>query len=419
MTALDEHVGFTDPDYWHDSPTHTERQLRADFARSWQLREIASFAATAESRDEFRSRASELAMRWGNHESEHWRGTWEGLQRMAAGWQTRPELARRNFNEIARGRARGDVAIDDDVWRSMQQARQITGHGTGAIGGSEQDAARRHPYLLPDLGASPPAADDHVDRRTPVQRTLGAPRNFTTAPSLEQVDSVIAATDALLDAEEAASDLDDGREARKLLLPRAVREAPVSHDYSQTDTWDRRHIESLREIQDLAAEHSNLADHLDGSTDDQARINRLDRLRSALTAARRDGLASGLTDTQVQHAYTTGRDGTYWSTQPSDPRLGRIAQLTEHRDYARAAAETRTTPPATEPAPSPTAMVADTGTIDTTPVETPDAGVGGGIATDNAVTIALAGDQPGVWEPSPAEPIPNEVAPQLDHGITR
>lgn len=419
MTALDEPLGFTNPDYYRDAASHTERQLRADFARYYQLREIAPSAATAEARAEFNSRADELAIRWAHHESEHWRGTWAGLQRVVAGWRTQPEIARRNYDQIARARATGEVTIDDDIWRTLQQARLITGHGTGAITGSNQDAARRYPYLQPDMGATPapPPRAQTVDRRTAVERTLGAPRNPAVAlPSLAQVDAVIADTDALLETEETTADLDDGREARKMLLPRTVREARISADYSHTETWERRHVEALREVQDLAAEHSNVADQLDG-TDDQARIAHLDRLRAGLSAARRDALAIGLTDDQVQTAYVAGRDGTYWATQPSDPQLGRIAQLLEHRDLARAAAEsyynqlTSVSGTSAEPA----VPVTHGGSVEA--AEASILGGGAGAAISTAVDIALPGTDLGEWSP-PATEAAKEVVSQLDREVS-
>ncbi|MBF5000701.1 hypothetical protein IRT45_26535 [Nocardia sp. BSTN01] len=420
MTALDEPLGFTNPDYYTDAASRTERQLRADFARYYQLREIAPSAITAEARAEFNSRADELAIRWARHESEHWRGTWAGLQRVVAGWRTQPEIARRNFDQIARARATGEVAIDDDIWRTLQQARLITGHGPAAISGSGQDAARRYPYLQPDMGATTAPAQpvEEVDRRTAVERTLGAPRNQAAAalPSLAQVDAVIADTDALLDAEESAADLDDGREARKLLLPRTVREARISADYTQTETWERLHVEALREVQDLAAEHSNLADHLDG-TDDQARIARLDRLRAALSAARRDALAIGLTDDQIQTAYTTGRDGIYWATQPSDPNLGRIAQLLEHRDLARAAAESYRNQfsGATARAAGPGLTAAHSSSIEGAAArELSETGGGAGAAITAAVETALPDTDLGEWSPPVDSAVSKDAVSQLD-----
>ncbi|PPI93943.1 hypothetical protein [Nocardia nova] len=418
MTTLDEPLGFTNPDYYRDAASQTERQLRADFARYYQLREIAPSAMSAEARAEFNARADEVAIRWARHESEHWRGTWAGLQRVVAGWRTQPEIARRNFDQIARARASGEVAIDDDIWRTLQQARLITGHGPDTITGSGQDAARRYPYLHPDLGATPvPALQaQEVDRRTAVERTLGAPRNPAVAlPSLAKVDAIIADTDALLETEEAAADLDDGRDARKMLLPRVVREAPISADYSETETWQRRHAEALREVQDLAAEHSTVADGLNG-IDDQARIARLDRLRAGLSAARRDALAIGLTDDQVHTAYTTGRDGTYWATQPSDPHLGRIAQLLEHRDTARAAADSyRTQLTGTIAAqPDPSLTTTDTAM----PVTHSTSDVRTGAAISSAVDTALPNPQSGEWAPAASEAAAKESVAQADREVS-
>lgn len=168
-----------------------------------------------------------------------------------------------------------------------------------------------------------------------MERTLGAPRDqrtTSTEVSLEHIDQVIAATEDALDAEERRGDLDTGRDARTTLLPRTIRDAPISYDYGESAAWELRQAALLREIQDLSCEHTHVADGFDGH-DDQARITRLEALRDGLSAARRDALRAGVHGVDIDRAYVLGRDGIYWSTEPSDPRLGRIAQLTQERDW--------------------------------------------------------------------------------------
>ncbi|MRH92942.1 hypothetical protein GFY24_36930 [Nocardia sp. SYP-A9097] len=347
MSWVGEPIGYANPDYYLDAATGTEKQLRADFAKYYQLREIAPFGLTPADTAELNTHVNDLAARWGRHESPQWRRTWQTLQSAVMGWEARPDLARRNFDQLDRARAAGDLTIDDDLWRSLQQARAITGHGPGTTDGSGQNSDRRYPNLQLGTSTAPhtPGKAQESDLRTAVERTLGAPRDLRSAATIatvEQVDEVIAATDEALDAEEQLGDLDNGHEARMALLPRTIREAPVSYNYTESATWELRQAALLREVQDLACEHSNVADTFDGH-DDQARITRLEALRHGLAGARRDALRAGIPAPDVDRAYILGRDGLYWSNEPSDPRLGRIAQLTAERDHARAQAASHRT----------------------------------------------------------------------------
>ncbi|MEU6585901.1 hypothetical protein [Nocardia sp. NPDC046763] len=355
MTWITEPVGYANPAYYSDSADHSERLLRADFAKYYQLREIAPFGDTPADTAEMTQRADELAMRWGHHQSAEHRRMWETLQAAVMGWEVRPDLARRNFDQLARARHAGDLTVDDTLWRSLQQARAITGHGTDmASSDSILDAAHRFPNLEPGrtLANQPHRDRTEADSRTAVERTLGAPRDnaaASTVTSLDHIRDIIAATDAALETEENAGDLDTGRDARRMLLPRDVREAPISYNYAQSEVWELRQAELLREVQDLACEHTTVADAFDGH-DDQARITKLEALRDGLASARRDALRAGVPAPDIDRAYILGRDGIYWSTEPSHPRLGRIAQLSDERDRARAEAATLRSRYATQPA---------------------------------------------------------------------
>ncbi|MFE3757926.1 hypothetical protein ACFXO9_26765 [Nocardia tengchongensis] len=356
MTWIAESAGYTSPAYYLDSADHNERQLRADFAKYYQLREIAPFGLTPADTAEMNHHADDLATRWGYHESPHWRQMWKALQGAVISWEARPDLARRNFDQLDQARRTGDFAVDDDLWRTLQQARAITGHGTDLATGSAQDAVRRFPNLdsLPVLASHAPIPGPQSDTRTAFERTLGAPRDrFAGAPvvTLDQIQAIITATDAALDAEERAGDLDTGHDARATLLPRAIREAPISYNYAQSEAWELRQAALLREVQDLACEHATVADAFDGH-DDQDRITRLEALRNGLAAARRDALRAGVPAPDVDRAYILGRDGIYWSTEPSHPRLGRIAQLSDERDHARAEAAALRSRYTAQPAPN-------------------------------------------------------------------
>ncbi|MGV9678791.1 hypothetical protein ACWDSJ_26205 [Nocardia sp. NPDC003482] len=340
MNLTTASVGYADPDFYPD-PEPEVRQLRADFAHYYQLLEIAPYAIDEQTRLEFTQHAEGLATRWGSHDDRRLREMWQARHAAVLGWESRPEQARAIFDQIARSREAHDLVVDDQLWEALVDARRVTGHGPGPLTGSSQDADHRYPHLRAETyrDARPaPGTDaslDVEDVREPWERTLGAPRNGTVLPDLTEVDAVIAATDAALDAEERAADLDTGYDARSALLPRAVREAPVSHLYLDTAARDARHAALLRQVQDLAAEHANLA--FDGDpSDDQARLHQLETLRQAISDASREARHAGIAVEAIEHAYHLGRDGIYWSTEPADPHLGRIAQLTEQRDHARA-----------------------------------------------------------------------------------
>ncbi|MFB7718231.1 hypothetical protein [Nocardia sp. NPDC056100] len=346
MTWIAEPIGYANPDYYVDAADSIERQLRADFAKSYQLREIAPYGLTDADSAEMIAHAESLADRWGKHESPQCRHTWETLRSAVNEWGAHPDRARRNLDQLARARAVGEVIIDEVVWRSLHQARAITGHGLGTTTESDLDAHRRFPNLYAQKGSASVSvsAPQQPDARTRVQRTLGAPRDtqaLSADLTLDEIDRVVAATEEAMDAEERRGDLDTGRDARSALLPRAIRDAPISYNYAESAAWELRHAALLREIQDLSCEHSTVAEGFDGHND-QIRIVRLEALRDGMGAARRDALRAGVDAADIDRAYLLGRDGIYWSTEPAHPRLGRIAQLTDERDRALSAASSTT-----------------------------------------------------------------------------
>ncbi|WP_280335683.1 hypothetical protein [Nocardia wallacei] len=425
MNLAETPVGYANPDYYTDAET-TVRQLRADFARYYWLHEIAPHAIDELTRSEYQTRAEELAMRWGRHEDRRFRRMWESRQAAVMGWESRPDLARRNFDQLADSRRTGGLPVDDELWDALVDARRVTGHGDGAVLGSAQDADHRYPHLLPEAytaaraGALTTLLDpEDIDPRTAVQRTLGAPRHATALATREQIDAAIAATEEALDAEERTGDLDTGYEARHMLLPRHVREAPVTYRYSDTAAWESRHIRLLRQVQDLAAEHAGVA--FDGNRDaDQARIARLETLRQAISDAGRDAIRAGVRYDDVERAYRLGRDGIYWSTEPSHPRLGRLAQLTEQRDHALTEAATlraHLTNHATDPGPETATRAALPAGADLTSQTTT---AGTGIADAVHAALPAGGDTDSATPPPSSQPVGDpSPEPAAEHDTGR
>ncbi|WP_280378154.1 hypothetical protein [Nocardia wallacei] len=346
MSWPEHRLGLTDPQYYHDAADSTEQQLRADFAHHCYLLDLLPYAENDAQAGEFQQWADELATRWGRHDNPRWRHLWSEAHTAKTTWDADPATARTTYRAIERARATGETAVDDTTWRTLRQAREITGRDhTTPVAGSAQDAHHR-PAPAPSATA---ATRDIVDRRTAVQKTLGAPPGTTPDRDwsvLDRVDAVLAATDETLADEETAALI----EQRSHLLPREVLDAPIIWDYSTDALWDTRQALLLRQLQDLTAEHATVVDSFTDTgpaatlhTDldaDQARIDRLEQLQTALSAARVDALRAGVPHDEVDHAYLLGRDGIHWSVEPGSHRLGRIAQLTEQRDAARAEADT-------------------------------------------------------------------------------
>ncbi|MBB5916852.1 hypothetical protein BJY24_005764 [Nocardia transvalensis] len=342
MSWPEQRYGLTDPEYYRDAADATERQLRADFAHHCLLMDAAVFAESPRQRSEFLNQAGALAVAWGRHRDERLRKMWQGSQTARAAYESRPMIAQARYSAVARARERGEPTVDDVTWRTLQQAREITGHAhSGPIAGSEQDAPHYHTRVTapaPERAVSHSPGPDH---RTAVQKALGAPRDMVRDSGedmLDRVDAVLAATEDALAVEETEAAL----QARAQLLPRAVRDAPIAFNYGAGDDaiWTTRQTTVLRLLQDLTAEHTTVADGFTGDrAADQKLIRRLEKLQAAISATRLDAVHAGVSTDDVDHAYQLGRDGIHWSVEPASPRLGRIAQLTEHRDHARAEAD--------------------------------------------------------------------------------
>ncbi|MFI9508598.1 hypothetical protein [Nocardia sp. NPDC052566] len=345
----------TDPAYYHDAADDTERQLRADFTLHYQLRQIAPHGESPRQTKTFNDQADALAAKWGRHEQPRCRSLWARLQGAIAGWEARPEPTRRAFNQIENARRSGELGIDDEIWRTLRQAREITGHAEPVISQSKQDGARWRPpaspklQLVTDTGTRERSSAPEP-RRSLLDRALGAPG--ASIPTDAEVAAIIAETDEALDIEEQHGDLDTGHDARTALLPRTVREAPVAYD-GDRETQTRTQIAALRTVQDLTAEHARATGGFTAETShDQAVIGRLEALLDGIRSARRTAIAAGVEAVDIDAAYRAGLDGTYWSHRPSHQLLGHIDRLTEERDRARAEADTlhdQQTVPGAEP----------------------------------------------------------------------
>lgn len=389
MSWPDPPSGRTDPAYYHDATDPTEAQLRADFTRYYQLRQIGPYGETEAQQRQFAAQADELARRWGSHENSSHRSLWHQLQAAVSGWETQPEATRVAFSRVSQARAAGETAVADRVWRTLRQAAEITGHAEFEIGGSEQDGARWRP---PEHG---PARDREM---TVLDRALGG-----RGPDLDpaQVATIIANTDRLLNDGRGA-----GAEERPELLPAHIALAPVDYSYDTEEAIEVRQIAALRQVQDLAAEHTNLVSGAEGwegwtgaAEHDQAHLDRLEKLLDAARTARRDAALAGVPASDIEAVYRAGLEGTYWYQQPGDSHRGRIARLLEERDRAASAADSRH-------APSADAAAAESG---------PDPG--GRI--DTAVEAALpATELPPDWLPPEAvDQIRTEsVSPGADSG---
>ncbi|MFE9328222.1 hypothetical protein ACIHDR_43455 [Nocardia sp. NPDC052278] len=141
MTWLEQPRGYLDPRYYADAASETEQHLRADFAKHYALREIAPFGETPADVARLENNAVELAAPWVHHDMPQWRTLWGQIDAAAGAWEADSEAARRGFDSIARSRDAGDRSVDDMSWRTLRQAREITGHTDGIAYGSNQDQA--------------------------------------------------------------------------------------------------------------------------------------------------------------------------------------------------------------------------------------------------------------------------------------
>ncbi|SUE28932.1 Uncharacterised protein [Nocardia farcinica] len=412
MSWPDPPSGRTDPAYYRDAADSTEARLRADFTRHYQLRLVGPYAESAAQQQQFRSQADALAALWDRHDNPEQRRLWTQLQAAVSGWELRPQTTRAAFDRITQAKAAGDLPVSSVVWRNLRQAAEITGHLETTITGSQQDAARWQPREH-----TPGVQAEHT---SVLDRALGG-----RGPDLDlaDVDAIIAETEQLLAAEEELGDLDTGADEHTDLLPEHVRSAPVAYTYREEADTEARQIAALRQLQDLTAEHTKLADHWDGPPEhDHAQIVRLETLLDAARTAHRAAADAGAATSDIEAAYRTGRDGTYWHQQPGVPRLGRIARLLEERDRATAEADTlreavdalRAQLP--EPQPE-TATAPANFPGPTEPDHEPDRA---GAEIDDAIDAALPDPDIGHWSAAQIQhdPDPHRSGPAVDAEVS-
>ncbi|MGV9822954.1 hypothetical protein [Nocardia xishanensis] len=313
MSWPDPPHGRTDPAYYRDAATSLEAEIRADFARYYQLRLVAPFGETSEQVRDLTTRADELAATWGRHESVEARALWGQLQAGVAGWEARPETTRQLFARLDQARTAGDLPVDELVWRNLRQAAELTGHLETTVTGSTQDGARWQPAQR-----FPTREAEHT---TLFDRALGGRGPELT--TLAEVDPVIAETDRLLAIEEELGDLDRGEHEHTALLPERLRSAPVAGASTGEPDREADQIAALRDLQNLTAEHARLVENWDSSPEhDQAHIARLESLLSAARTARMTAGDAGVPLADIETVYLAGREGTYWHQQPGDPQPG-------------------------------------------------------------------------------------------------
>ncbi|MFI6956625.1 hypothetical protein ACIBJI_24560 [Nocardia sp. NPDC050408] len=407
MTWLEQPRGYQDPLYYADAASDTEQHLRADFAKHYALREIAPYGETPADVARLENSAVGLAAPWIHHPAAQWRTLWGQIDAATGEWEADPEAARRYFDSIARSQQAGDRSVDELTWRTLRQAREITGHTDGIAYGSSQDQASWRapgPQLRLITNTTAPRAQPSPD--TPaasmqgtgpalsaVDRALGA-RPGAQLLSMDEVGAVIDGIDLALDWEEELGDR-DGTE-------QLARQAAL-----------------LREVQDLTAEHSRVADgHGEPIQDPQAFVEHAESILAQLHRARAEAVAGGVEHSDIDLAYRAGLDGTYWSDRPAFPHLGRIAQLAAERDDARAEAATlrgvvadlrnqlarhAAAPTSTETAAAPTLSTPTTAN----PTIGADATGAGGAAIGAAIDAAIPDGAGNDWDTAtePAEPV--------------
>lgn len=302
----------TNPAFYTDAESATEAQLRADFTHYYQLRLIAAYAESSPAKASMHQHANSLAAKWSSHEQRTWRSLWRQLQGAVAGWEARPHTTARVFDRLAQSRELGGLPIEDMTWRTLVQARDITGRGPEPITGSEQDAARtpaREPHL--QLVAATDTAPQSV-----LDRAFGA--DFHTP-----------VTDA------SGDQPPDG--------PATTEEAPALAPHARAFADDiaaqqDQQIDALRRLQNATAEHALLTNTWEPETLHGERILRLEHLLTEARNARREAARAGLPVHEITQTYQTGLTGVYWHERAGHPLLGRIDHLVHERDHAIGAA---------------------------------------------------------------------------------
>ncbi|WP_327114179.1 hypothetical protein OHB12_33720 [Nocardia sp. NBC_01730] len=103
--------------------------MRADFARMQEIRDNMPHVQTAEERYQLSNQADAIDQRWGGQLSDE-RETWQYLQDAHDDWKRSPEVMCRFHEQINIDQAAGLCGLSGTEWRSQQQARELTGHGS-------------------------------------------------------------------------------------------------------------------------------------------------------------------------------------------------------------------------------------------------------------------------------------------------
>lgn len=117
----------------------TEVLLRADFARAQAQRHTAWQAETDDERHLRLNEVRGIEQRWQGREDEFGE-TWWYLNDAHHDWLSAPDTMRRFHDQIHLDQAAGVHGLTDVQWRSQQQARELTGHGSWSA--PEPEAAR-------------------------------------------------------------------------------------------------------------------------------------------------------------------------------------------------------------------------------------------------------------------------------------
>ncbi|WP_040714186.1 hypothetical protein [Nocardia takedensis] len=277
----------TDPAYYHDTDPR-EARLRADFTRSRYLREIAPYGETPDQVVEFRSQANGLRTQWIRSEDPAERRLWSELDAATRQWTDDPEATLTQYFRLAEAVSAGHVAAEDPTWRNLHHTAVITGRIEPAVTGSIQDAARSRPHDETRAVAADPTSV--------LDRALGG--RGPDIGSITEVEEIIAAADALLEAEEQVGD--------------SGADQPLARS------------SALRLVQDSTAEHARTSERFAGITShDLDLIERLDELLGQARDARAAAFDAGATSEQIHTAYLSGRDGTYSHDTATDGALAR------------------------------------------------------------------------------------------------
>ncbi|WP_069167259.1 hypothetical protein [Nocardia altamirensis] len=130
----------TNPAYYQESETDTERQLRADYAQYREAIYRADYGADSDQSERLLQEARDIAERWDwdEHESRQWCATWRHLHSLTSSWQIEPERMRALYGQLAESQARDPRSVDPIRWRNYRQSAELTGYGTATRTRNEQ-----------------------------------------------------------------------------------------------------------------------------------------------------------------------------------------------------------------------------------------------------------------------------------------